>query len=98
MVSSAAIYVFLLNISTTTSVMLLLGMFKTLSPRGYTTHNLIKLYYLGLEGHTSFISINNTSKRNEICLETYAKISSKLLMETVASTGSPPSWDVPKSD
>jgi len=73
MISSAAIYVFHLNISTTASLMLLFGMFKNLSPRDCTSHILIKFYYLGLEGHMNFISINNTSKRNEICFGTQCK-------------------------
>lgn len=97
MISNAAIYVFHLNISTTASLMLLLGMLKTLSPRDYTSQRLIQFYYLGLEGHMTFISINNTSKRSEICFGALCKNKFKLLMETVASTGSPPIWDVPKS-
>jgi hypothetical protein len=73
MISSAAIYVFLLNIITTASLVLLLGMFKTLSSRDYTSHRLIKLYHLGLEGQVRFISINNTFKRNETCFGTLCK-------------------------
>ena len=49
------------------------GNVYNLSPRDYTTHSLIKLHSLGLEVHMSFISINNTSKRNEICLGTLCK-------------------------
>ena len=45
-----------------------------------------------------FIYINNTFKINKHVLEPCASISSKVLMETIASTGSPASWDVPNSD